>query len=342
MSIAKKHPLSLIALLLLSNLFSLVAPAVALAQPVNIDAAKKEGKLVIYGTIIPPIMNVIQKGFEEKYGIQIDYWRADATKVVDRALTEWRIGKPNFDLVTSARGGIALLKQENVFAKYVPATLQSVPPRFRDKDGQLTPWRTTPIGVLYNTDLVKSEETPKNLDDLLNPKWQGKIAIPDPSQHTSTAQFLWNLEKLKGERWLDFVKALGKLKPRLIDSFAPIPSNLVRGEALLGITYVQYVVQQKGPLGYVPLDKYLSDPTDAALSAKATNVNSAKLFIEYLGTPEAQKKIAETGEFVVAPGIYPPIKNADKVAANMIFMDNPTEEQLKKLREEFRQIFYGQ
>jgi iron(III) transport system substrate-binding protein len=180
------------------------------AQSANVEAAKKEGKLFIYGTIIPPIMNVIQKGFEEKYGIPIEYWRADATKVVDRALTEWRIGRPSFDLVTSARGGIALLKQENVFAKYVPATLQNIPARFRDKDGQLTPWRTTPIGVLYNTELVKPEDTPKNLDDLLNPKWQGKIAIPDPSQHTSTAQFLWNLEKLKGERWMDFVKAFGQ------------------------------------------------------------------------------------------------------------------------------------
>jgi ABC-type Fe3+ transport system substrate-binding protein len=317
------------------------ANCTALAQTPNIEAAKKEGKVVVYGTIIPQIMSVIQKGFEEKYGVKIEYWRADATKVVDRALTEWRTGRPGFDLVTSARGGVMLLKQENVFAKYIPTTLQNVPAKFRDKDGQLNPWRVTPIGVLYNTELIKSEEVPKSLDDILNAKWQGKIALPDPSQHTSTAQFLWNLEKLKGDKWLDFVKALAKLKPRLVDSFAPIPSNLVREEALLGITYVQYVVQQKGPIGYVPLDKYLSDPTDAALSAKASNVNAAKLFMEYLGSAEGQRKVAETGEFVVSPGIYPPIKDAEKVAANMVFMDNPTEEQLKKLRSEFRQIFYG-
>lgn len=340
--ITKTQRLLAVSVAFLGTLFVSGGNRTALAQTANVEAAKKEGKVVVYGTIVPQIMSVIQKGFEEKYGVKVEYWRADATKVVDRALMEWRTGRPGFDLVTSARGGVMLLKQENVFAKYVPMTLQNVPAKFRDKDGQLIPWRVTPIGVLYNTELVKSEDVPKSLDDILNAKWQGKIALPDPSQHTSTAQFLWNLEKLKGERWLDFVKALAKLKPRLIDSFAPIPSNLVRGEALLGITYVQYVVQQKGPIGFVFLDNYLTDPTDAALSAKAANANAAKLFIEYLGSPEGQRKVADTGEFVVSPGIYPPIKDAEKVAANMVFMDNPNEEQLKKLRAEFRQIFYGQ
>jgi len=159
----------------------------ALAQTANVEAAKKEGKVIVYGTVVPQIMSVIQKGFEDKYGVKVEYWRADATKVVDRALMEWRTGRPGFDLVTSARGGVMLLKQENLFAKYVPVTLQSVPAKFRDKDGQLIPWRVTPIGVLYNTELVKSEDVPKSLDDILNAKWQGKIALPDPSQHTSTA-----------------------------------------------------------------------------------------------------------------------------------------------------------
>ncbi|HLE04931.1 MAG TPA: extracellular solute-binding protein, partial [Anaerolineales bacterium] len=195
----------------------------ALAQPVSPEAARKEGKVVIYGTIVPQIMSVIQKGFEAKYGIKVEYWRADATKVIDRALTEWRTGRPGFDVVTGTRGGLILLKQEGVFAKHLPAAAESFPVKFRDKDGQLTAWRVTSVGVLYNTELVGSGEIPRSLDDLLDAKWQGKIAIPNPSQHSSTAQFLWNLEKLKGEKWLDFVKAFARQKPHMMDSFAPIP-----------------------------------------------------------------------------------------------------------------------
>jgi iron(III) transport system substrate-binding protein len=318
----------------------LIGGADALAQPANVDLAKKEGKVIVYGTVVPQIMTVIQKAFEDRYGVKVDYWRADATKVVDRAMVEWRTGRAGFDVITSARGGLVLLKQENIFARYSAPTAQSFPARFRDKDGQLTPWRVTPIGVLYNTELVKPDEVPRTLDDLLDPKWRGRIALPDPTQHTSTAQFLWNLEKLKGDRWIEFLRSLAKTSPHLLDSFAPIPSNLVRGEAALGITYVQYVVQNKGPLGYAPFDKYLTDPTDAALSAKAINPNAGKLFVEFLASVEAQKKVAETGEFVLSSGVYPAIKGAEKIAANMVFMDNLSEEQLQKLRTDFRQIFY--
>jgi len=165
--------------------------------------------------------------------------------------------------------------------------------------------------------------------------------MPDPSRHSSTAQFLWNLEKLKGEKWLDFVKALAGQRPHMMDAFSPIPSAIIRGETPLGITYLQYVVQQKGPIGYAPLDKYLTDPTDIGLSAKAANPNAGKIFIEYICSPEGQKRVADTGEFVLSPGIYPAIKEAEKVASNMVFMDNPTVEQLKKLQGEFRQIFFG-
>ncbi len=313
----------------------------AAAQPVNPEGAKKEGKVVIYGTVVPKIMGLIQKGFETKYGVKIEYWRADATKVIDRALTEWRAGRPGFDVVTGVRGGVALLKRENVFARYVPPSSESFPAKYKEKDGLVTPWRVTPVGVLYNTESVKPADAPKSFDDLLQAKWQGKFAMPDPSRHSSTAQLLWNMEKLKGEGWLDFVKALAGQKPHLVDSFAPIPTTIIRGETPLGITYVQYVAQQQGPIGYAPLEKYLADPSDLGLSAKAANPNAGKLFLEYMCSAEGQRRVAEAGEFVLAPGIYPAIKEAEKVAASLVFMDNPTVEQLKKLQGDFRRIFFG-
>src|SRR5262245_25762445 len=71
-------------------------PSIAWAQTVNLDAAKKEGKVIIYGTVVPQVMTIIEKGFEGKYSLKVEYWRADATKVIDRVLTEWRAGKPGF------------------------------------------------------------------------------------------------------------------------------------------------------------------------------------------------------------------------------------------------------
>jgi iron(III) transport system substrate-binding protein len=165
--------------------------------------------------------------------------------------------------------------------------------------------------------------------------------MPDPAQHTTTAQFLWNLQKLKGDKWLDYVKALAKQKPHLVESLAPVTNAIIKGEAHVGITYIKYVQQYKGPVHYVLMDKYLTDPNYFGLGAKAAHPNAGKLYIDYACSAEGQKAIAGDGEFVLYPGIYPPIKDAEKVAPNMVFMDNPSADEFKKLRGEFRQIFFG-
>jgi len=314
-------------------------PAQGWAQEVSADAAKKEGKTIIYGTVVPQVMGQIQSGFESKYGIKTEYWRADATKVIDRVLTEWRSGKPGFDIVIGARGPLALGKEERVYAKYSPAATASFPAKFKDKDGQLIAWRITPVGILYNTELVKATEAPKSLDELIDPKWQGKISMPDPSRHASMAQYLWNLQQVKGDKWMDFAKGLAKQKPMLMESYSTVPNAIVRGEAHLGISYIQYTVQTKGPISFASIEHVFADPSDAALSAKAMNPNAAKLFIEYLCSPEGQKKVAETGEFVLSPGVYPAIKGADKIMASLYMMEDPSAETLAKIQGEFRQLF---
>jgi iron(III) transport system substrate-binding protein len=303
------------------------------------ESAKKEGKVVIYGTMVPKVMAEIEQGFQAKYGIKIEYWRADATKVIDRVLTEWRSGRPAFDVVIGARGAIALGKRDNVYAKFSPASAAKFPSKYRDPDGQLTAWRVTPVGVLYNTEMVKAADAPKTLDDLLDNRWRGKISMPDPSVHASTAQYLWNLEQVMKEKWMDFVRALAKQKPLLQESYSTVPSAIVRGESALGITYIQYTVQTKGPISFAPLDKVFADPSDAALGAKAINPNAAKVFIDYLCSADGQKKVAETGEFVLAPGIFPAIKGADKVVSSMLVMNDVSAEQLAKLQSDFRTIF---
>jgi iron(III) transport system substrate-binding protein len=317
----------------------LASPFHVQAQGVSLEAAKKEGKVVVYGTIVPQVMKLIGAGFEAKYGVNIEYWRGDATKVVDRVLTEWRAGRPGFDMVIGARGPLSLAKADGVYAKFTPASAANFPAKFRDKDGQLTAWRVTPVGILTNTDLVKANDVPKSWDDLLDPKWQGKISMPDPSRHASTATFLWNLQKIKGDKWLDFVRALAKQRPLLVESYSSVPNAIVRGEAALGISYIQYVPQTKGPIGFAPIDQPFADPSDSAISAKAANPNAARFLVDYLCSPEGQKKVAETHEFVLSPGVYPAIKGADRIMANLTLLDDPSAEQLQKLLGDFRQVF---
>jgi iron(III) transport system substrate-binding protein len=311
-------------------------------QAIDIAAAKKEGKVIVYGSVVPQAMEELHRNFESKYGIKVDYWRGSSTAVAERTQSEWRAGRPAFDVVESSWDVMALMKKEGIFAPYVPPSSQNFPDQFKEKDALITPWRILPISILYNTELVKPGDAPKSLEDLLSSKWKGKISIPDPSRHTTTAKFFWNLEKLMGPKWRDYVKGLAKQQPLLLESLAPVTPAIIKGEAQVGIGYIKFVKQYKGPVSYVTLDKYLSDPNHLALGAKAARSNAARLYIEYAVSADGQRMIAQDGEFVLSPGVYPPIQGAEKVTPNMIPMDNPTEQEAKNLSNEFRQIFFAQ
>ena len=320
-------------------LLGLFNPVVLRAQSVDIEAAKKEGRVIVYAAVPPQTMKAINEPFEKKYGIKVEYWRASTTGILERALNEWRVGTAPFDVVEGNKGPQYILKSEGIFAKYQPPSSTKFPKGFLEADQLLTPWRFNPISILVNTSLVKKEEAPRSLQDLLLPKWKGHITIPDPSRHTTTAQFLSDLDKYDGIKWREYAKALAQQQPFLVESFAPIVNTVIKGEAALGLTYLKYVGQYKGPIDYVRLNKYLADVNYLGLSRKAPHSNAGRLYIEYICSLEGQKAMAETAEFVLYPQVAPSFADANQVPLRTVFMEEPTAEEFKKLQDEMRQIF---
>ncbi len=98
----------------------------ARGQAIDIAAAKKEGKVVVYGSVVPQAMEELHKNFELKHGIRVDYWRGSSTAVAERAQSEWRAGRPAFDVVESSWDVMALMKKEGIFAPYVPPSSQKL------------------------------------------------------------------------------------------------------------------------------------------------------------------------------------------------------------------------
>lgn len=319
---------------------ALFAAGAAGAQSL-VEAAKKEGKLVVYGSLESGIMDEIEKVFTRKYGIPIDYFRAASNKTLDRVLTEARAGRTMSDVVVTNRGPMLLLKQENVFAKYVSPQSVNFPDDVKDPDGMLSPiYRKVVIGILYNTKLVKPADAPKSLDDLLTPKWRGKWVMPDPSRHFTTGVWVRNLEQLYGKDWMTFVKKMADTKPQLVESFIPSVQKVISGEALAGITYVKYVYifgKEGAPLDYVRLPKMLADGHHVGILAKAPHPNAARLFEDFFISREGMEIMAKEGEFVTAKGLYPPIKDAERVEA--VAMDELDAPEYKKWSAEFRKLF---
>lgn len=318
----------------------LVAATAAESQSL-VEAAKKEGKVVVYGSLESGIMDEMEKAFKEKYGIEVEYFRAASNKTLDRVLTEHRAGRTMSDVVVTNRGPMLLLKKENVFAKYVSPESANFPNDVKDAEGLLSPiYREVIIGILYNTKLVKPEDAPKSLEDLTTPKWRGKWAMPDPSRHFTTGVWVRNLEEYYGKDWQAFAKKLADAQPILVESFIPSAQKVISGEALAGITYLKYVYifgKEGAPLDYVRLPKMLADGHNLGIQAKAPHPNAARLFEDFFISRAGMEILAKQGEFVTAKGLYPPIKDAEKIKA--VSMDELSRDEYKKWAGEFRKLF---
>ncbi len=325
--------------IVVSLLLVLSVPAVR-GQSDLVAAAKKEGRVVVYGSMESDVFDVIQKIFEGKYGIQVEYFRAASNRVADRVLTEARAGKPLFDIVLTNRSPMLILKGEGIFGRYVSPSYESFPAATHDRDGILSPsYRMVVVGILYNTRLVKAEEAPRTLTDLLDPKWKGKIAFPDPTTHTTTAVWLANLERVMGTQWRPFMERFAG-QVTLVESFLPVVQRVISGESPLGITYLKYVYsfgREGAPLDYVRLNPVLAEAHHVAIGAKAPHPNAAKLFVDVFTSKLGLLALAGAGEFVLVPGVYPPIKDADKL--RIVMMEELDEQALKRFRDQYGSLF---
>ena len=112
-----------------------VAPSALFAQVLDAAAAKKEGRVVVYGTVVPQVMEPINKAFEKKFGIRVEYWRGSATAVLDRAVNEWNAGRPGFDVLEAAGAVHVIIKQKGLTAKFIAPSTEKFPALAKDPDG---------------------------------------------------------------------------------------------------------------------------------------------------------------------------------------------------------------
>jgi iron(III) transport system substrate-binding protein len=142
-----------------------------------VAAAKKEGTLTLYTTIAEKDLPTLIKPFETKYGIKVVVWRAGTDKVLQRTLVEAKANRNEVDVVHFGSPEMEALSREKV--------LQPVDsPVYRDLVAGAVPkhheWAATLLSVwvqAYNTSLIKKADLPKTYQDLLDPKWKGKLGI---------------------------------------------------------------------------------------------------------------------------------------------------------------------
>ena len=327
--------------LIVISIAAIFAAAPVYSQTASLIAAgKKEGKTVVYGSLESDTADAAFNAFKKKTGIEVDYWRASATKVMERALSEQRAGKPLFDIILTNDNPMQIMFKEGLFAKYdSPSakdfTQESIDPNLGPR------YRNVVIGVVYNKDVIKPADAPKSLEDLVKPQYRGKLVMPDPTQHTTTTQWVASLDKLMGkEKSEKFIRDLAAQKPILVESLLPAAERVATGETPIAITYVKYVYmfgQRGAPLDYLRLGKFMGDGHYLGLNSKAPHANAGKAFVDYFLGAENMTALAKLGEFVNRKGIHPPLPDADKI--QFVEMYDLDSKKFAEKKKEYQQIF---
>ncbi len=320
-------------------LMLLVSPAFA----GDLAKAKAEGKVNFYANItaIEPIM----KAFTETTGIEGIYTRVDTSKFLTTVLTEHEAGKLQADVLQGPLPILELLKQKGVLAPYRSPQASGYP-QWAVGDDTIVQFGIEYVAPIYNKDFIKAEDIPKRYEDLIHPKWKDQIVMPDPSSHATTICWLVGLKEAKvfpsDGAWMAWVKGLAANRPMFVKSFGPTPAPIESGEKRIAISMPKYIITKApAPLDWVRVDTILGTPRAIAIAAKAPHPEAAKVFVdEWLSKPSMKLLADKVGEYVLAPGVYPPIDGIEK--AKVVPIRELSDEETQKWGAEFKKIFFAQ
>lgn len=307
-----------------------------------VEAAKKDGAVSVFGSIDTQTFGKIQDAFEKKYpGIKTSYWRGSTTAIMQKAYAEFRADKVTWDVFFTSDDPMDIMLQDGMFAKYQTPVGEYFQKQYHHPFFSPS-YRKVIIGLMYNTKYIKPAEAPKSYLDFVDPKWKGRITMPNPAGHTSTAKWLASLHLVLGskEKEEEYISRLAAQDPVLLKSLLPTSKAIASGEIPLGVTYIKYVYiwgKDGAPLDYVRLPGYLGDNHYIAISKKAPHLNASKLFIDYWYTKETMMTLAQSGEFVNMPGVYPPLKDADKI--KFVAEVQRSKKEYQALKKKFEKIF---
>lgn len=272
-----------------------------------VEAAKKEGKVVVYATTDAVAANPLIKDFETLYpGIKVEYSDLNSTELYNRFIAEAAANNGTADVLWSSAMDLQVkLVADGLAATYPSPEIKALPKWAVWKDAA---YGTTyePITFVYNKRLVPEADVPKDHTDLLkllNAKpdfYKGKITAYDPER--SGVGYLFCNEDIKDfpQAW-DLFKAMGKAQAKLYTSAGAMMERVTSGEHLIAYgIFGSYALgrSKKDPnLGIIlPKDYTMVTSRVAFISSKARNPNAAKLFLDYILSKRGQEIIANKAD----------------------------------------------
>jgi iron(III) transport system substrate-binding protein len=307
------------ALVLLGSNFHLATPAhaqstiadIALYQRENrqqmlIEGAKKEGELNYYQSRID--IGPVIDAFTKKYGIKVKMWRSSGENVLQRVLTEARAGRFDVDIVDTSAPVLEALHREKMMQQVRSPFHADLMPEAIPAHKE---WVGTTLHVFvqaYNTEKVKKEDLPKTYQDLLDPKWKGRLGIEAADEHW----FATVVQELGQEKGTKLFRDIVTTNGISVRKGHTLLANLVgSGEVPLALTTYNYSSEQMKEKG-VPIESFIIPPAiyefiSMGVMKKAPHPHAAMLFYDFM-LNEGQEILAKRHYVMASNKIESPVK----------------------------------
>ena len=287
-------------------LIACAAPALA-ADEALIAAARKEGRVVWYTTqIVDQFVRPAVEAFDRKYGIRVDYVRSGTPDMVLRVTNEAKANSGQGDIVDGTSSSAAL-KRAGLLMKFTPPN--NLPAQFVDADGY---WIANNLYVLtpvFNTQLVRPGAEPREWNDLLDPKYKGRIAISGLVSSSSGPGFVGTvLMDMGEEKGMEFLRKLATQDITNIQSSArAMVDQVMAGEFALGLQGFNHQpvisAEQGAPVDWIKWSPSLAVLSVVAVTKDAPHPNAGKLLVDFLVSREGQQIFSDSNYIPVDPDV---------------------------------------
>jgi iron(III) transport system substrate-binding protein len=278
---------------------------------VDLEAARKEGTLVVWHNEQEPDMVKLLQGITDLTGIaatQMKIAPADAVAKLKLLVPQ---GKSDTDIMMAGQDTAYQLQQLDMFEQYSPPNIDDYPDNVRSEPaGYWTAFYLNVKGMIYLPEVVSPDEAPKSFEDILDPKWKDKIVIAQPT--SSSAYAFWY--ELKDVLDADFWDKLGKQGLVGYGSSNAMVRELVNENMLIvpnmSVSQLTKAKRDNLEMGVNYDSRGIVCTTSTVSIMKGTNKpESSKAYVNYLLSKEGQQafNVELTGSYSPLVGIRPDV-----------------------------------
>lgn len=276
-----------------------------------VSGAKQEGTLSLYTSMQLTDSQPLTQAFEKKHGIRVSLWRASGEKIVQRALAEARAGRFDVDVVETDGAQMEILYRERQFAPFFSPSAADIPAHIIPAHKSYVPTRLSLYVLVYNTRLVPPAEVPKSYEDLLDPKWSGRLGI----EAADVPWFAAVVKAMGVEKGLDYFRKLAANRPSVRTGHTLLAELVASGElALAPDAHIQGVARLKArgaPVDWKPLQPAFGQPSSVAVTRRAPHPHAALLFADFILSKEGQNIIKERKRVPSSRAVNSPLNRFD-------------------------------